>query len=62
MGQPGNGDVKRTHSLFVADLKVYQDSHKALKHVNQMIVQASNDTGACYGVSKCAEVVLEGGL
>ena len=34
MGQPGNGDVKRTHSLFVADLKVYQDSHKALKHVN----------------------------
>ena len=26
-----------------------------------MIVQASHDTGACYGVSKCAEVVLERG-
>ena len=62
MGQPGNGDAKRTHSLFVADLKVYQDIHKTLKHVNQMIVQASNDTGACYGVNKCAEVVLEGRL
>ena len=62
MGQPGNRDVKRTHSLFVADLKVYQDSHKTLKYLNQMIVQASNDTGACYGVNKCAEVVLEGRL
>ena len=26
-----------------------------------MIVQASNDTGACYGVAKCAEVVFERG-
>ena len=24
-----------------------------------MIVQASNDTGACYGVVKCPEVVFE---
>ena len=24
-----------------------------------MIVQASNDTGACYRVAKCAEVVFE---
>ena len=24
-----------------------------------MIVQANNDTGACYGVAKCAAVVFE---
>ena len=61
MGQPEMRDVKRTHSLSVDDLKVYQESHKILKEVNEMIVQASNDTGACNGISKCAEVVFEGG-
>ena len=49
----------RTHSLFVDDLKVYQESRKILKDVNEMIVQASSDTGACYGVAKCAEIVFE---
>ena len=34
MGEPGNRVVKRTHSLFVDDLKAYQESHKALKIVN----------------------------
>ena len=29
--------------------------------VNEMIVQASHDIGACYGVSKCAEIVFERG-
>ena len=48
MGEPGNRVVKRTHSLFVDDLKVYQESHQALKIVNEIIVQASHDTGACY--------------
>ena len=43
------------------DLKVYQESHKTLKGVKEMIVQASNDTGACYGVAKCAKVVFERG-
>ena len=43
------------------DLKVYQESHKTFKGVKEMIVQASNDTGACYGVAKCAEVVFERG-
>ena len=43
------------------DLKVYQESHKTLKSVKEIIVQASNDTGACYGVAKCAEVVFERG-
>ena len=50
MGAPGARNVKRTHSLFVDDLKAYQESHKALKDANEMIVQASHDTGACYGV------------
>ena len=61
MGEPGNRVVKRTHSLFVDDLKVYQESHKALKILNEIIVQASHDTGACYGVSKCAEIIYQNG-
>ena len=59
MGQPGKRDVKRTHSLLVHDLKVYQENHKTLKDINEMIVQTSNDRGACYGVAKCAEVVFQ---
>ena len=58
MGEPGNRVVKRTHILFVDDLK---ESHQALKIVNEIIVQASHDTGACYGVSKCAEIVFKNG-
>ena len=61
MDPPGSKDVSRTHSLFVDDLKVYQESHEILRDVNEVIVQARHDTGACYGVSKCAEIVLEGG-
>ena len=61
MGEPGNRVVKRTHSLFVDDLKVYQESHQALKIVNEIIVQASHDTGACYGASKCAEIIFKNG-
>ena len=48
MEQPEKRDVKRTHSLFVDDSKVYQESHKTLKDVNEIIVQAINDTDACY--------------
>ena len=29
--------------------------------MNEIIVQASHDTGACYGVAKCAEIVFERG-
>ena len=61
MGQPGKRDVKRTHRLFVDDLKVYQENHKILTDINEMIVQAINDTGACYGVAKCAKIVFERG-
>ena len=59
MGPPGGGDVSQMHSLFVDDLKVYQESHEILKKVNEAIVQASHDTGACYGISKCAEIIFE---
>ena len=58
MGPLGNRTLKRTHSLFIDDLKVYQQNHEKLKAVNETIVQASLDTGACYGVKKCAEVVF----
>ena len=61
MGEPGKRDVIWTHSLFVDDLKVYQESHNLLKEINEVIVQVSLDTGACYGVSKCAEIVFEHG-
>ena len=39
-------------SLFNDDLKVYQESHEILRDVNEVILQASHDTGACYGVFK----------
>ena len=61
MGPPGEREVNRTHSLFIDDLKVYQESHQQLVAVNEMLVQASHDTGACYGISKCAEIVFEHG-
>ena len=61
MGEPGKRAVNRTHCLFVDDLKVYQESHNLLKEINEVIVQVSLDTGACYGVSKCAEIVFEHG-
>ena len=58
MGESGGERVKRTHSLFIDDLKIYQESHQKLEIVNEMIVKASMDTGACYGVKKCAEIVF----
>ena len=48
MSPPENRDASRTHDLFVDDLKVYQESHEILRDVNEVIVQASHDTGACY--------------
>ena len=53
--------MKRTQNLFVDDLKVYQESHSALKNVSEIIVQSSHDTGAHYGVSKFAEIIFEYG-
>ena len=42
-------------------MKQYQESHEIIKQVNEIIVQASHDTGACYGVAKGAEIVFERG-
>ena len=61
MGRTGERDVKRTHSLFIDDLKVYQERHKKLEVANEKIGKASIDTGVCYGVQKCAEVIFKSG-
>ena len=52
MGKPGGRDVSRIHSLFADDWKMYKESHET---------QASHDTGTCYGVLKCAEIMFERG-
>ena len=51
-------EKKITHSLFIDDLKIYQESHQNLEVVNEMIMNASMDIAACYGVKKCAEIVF----
>ena len=61
MGAPGNRSISRTHSPFIDDLKQYQESYEIINKVNEIIVQASLDTGACYGVAKCVEIVSESG-
>ena len=59
MGEPGNKSVSQRHSLFVDDLKQCQESYKVFKDVIEIIVQVSNGTGSCYGVSKYAEIVFK---
>ena len=44
--------MTQMYSLFIDDLKVYQESHQMLKKVNETIIQASHDTGACYWCGK----------
>ena len=61
MGEPDNRIMKRTLSLFVDNLKVYQESHNALKNINEIILQASYDTRAYSKVSKCAEIIFKHG-
>ena len=43
MGEPGKRKVKRTHSLFIDNLKVYQESYKNLKGVNVAYVNLKRD-------------------
>ena len=59
MGQPKKGDVKRIKNLFLDDLNVYQESHKTFKDIPEMILQESNNMGACYRVAKSAKIVFE---
>ena len=61
MGPPGSRDFGGTVSSFVDDLKVYQDNQEIVRDVNEAIVQGSHNTKACYGVSKCAEIMFERG-
>ena len=61
MGQKDEERVKRTHSLFIDDPKTYQENQQKLEIANETIVKASMDTGACYGVKKCAEIVFKKG-
>ena len=42
-------------------MKLYQESHEILRDVNGVILQGSQDTGAYYGVSNCAEIAFERG-
>ena len=51
--------MKRTHSLFVENLKVYPECCNMLKNVNKIILQASPNISACYGVLKCAGNIFE---
>ena len=62
MGDPGNRTCKRTHGLFIDDLKVYSSDHEKLSVINETITKASLDLGAAYGVKKCAEIVIEKGI
>ena len=50
---------KRTRDLFIDDLTIYPVSHQKLEAVNEMIVKASMDTEACYGVKKYQKLFLE---
>ena len=61
LAQPGERHIKRTHSFFIDGLKVHQENHQKLKIVNEKIVKASMDTGACYGVKKCVRVIFKNG-
>ena len=38
---------------------MYQESHELLSIVNEVIVEASHDTGARNGVLKCAETAFK---
>ena len=58
MGLPRERNIKKTNSLFIDDLKVYQEVKNTFELVNYTIVQAIYVTGARYGVKKCAEVVF----
>ena len=52
MGRPEQHNIKRTHSLFVDNLKVYQQDHQKLQVANEIIVEVSMDTGVSYWVKK----------
>ena len=52
-GKKEDRAVKRTHNLFIDDLKDCQENHQKLEVLNGIIVQASRDTGAVMGKEMC---------
>ena len=52
-------EIKRTLSLFIDNLKAYQQNHQMLKLINEILVQASMDTGAIYGVKNALNLYLK---
>ena len=52
MGRTGKRDVKRTHSLFIDDLKVSQENHKKLEVANEVIACESKHRHRCMLWSK----------
>ena len=56
MGPPDQREIKCIHSLFIDELKTYQQN---LKMAYEILVQASMDNRALYSVKKCAEIVFK---
>ena len=61
MGERNKERVNRTRILFIGDLKICQESQRKLELVNEVIVKSIMETGACYGVKKCAEHIFRKG-
>ena len=40
MGSPGKREIKHSPSLFINDLKTYQQNHQKLKMANKILVEA----------------------
>ena len=59
MAPPDKREIKRTLSLFIDNLKAYQQNHQMLKLINEILVQASMDTGAIYGVKNALNLYLK---
>ena len=47
--------------IIIIIIITYQENQQKLEIANETIVKASMDTGACYGVKKCAEIVFKKG-
>ena len=56
MGRPA--EREHTHSLFIDNMKMYQENHESLKEANEIIARASSDAGALYRVNKCAQILF----
>ena len=60
MGDRRERQTKPTNSLFIYDLKTYQKGTEKQNLVHEALVRASIDTGALYGIKKCAVLCING--